>query len=101
MYFFSLPVHSHQSFLQCIIFRSQCKYTSNDIKKKPIEKQTHVEDVQYRIPITNFVNVKIITIDSKIEDGEEEKNVVLNNKYCLKVDVPRNIRFQFSKVYFV
>lgn len=60
-----------------------------------------MEDVQYRIPITNFVNVKIITIDSKIEDGEEEKNVVLNNKYCLKVDVPRNIRFQFSKVYFV
>lgn len=60
-----------------------------------------MEDVQYRIPITNLVNVKITTIDSKIEDGEEEKNVALNNKYCLRVDVPGNIRFQFNKVYFV
>lgn len=64
-------------------------------------KQTDAEEVQYRIPITNLVSVKIMAIKSKIEDGEEEKTVVLNNKHCLKADVPRKIRFQFSKVYFV
>lgn len=35
-----------------------------------------IEDTQYRIPIINFVNVKIIT--TKIEDGGEEKNVEVN-----------------------
>lgn len=33
--------------------------------------------------------------------GRRKKTVVLNNKHCLKVDVPRKIRFQFSKIYFV
>ena len=34
-------------------------------------KQTDAEEVQYRIPITNLVSVKIMAIKSKIEDGEE------------------------------